>query len=176
MNGYGIESDSPLFPRAVVSALSAHGWSMGLGQQDSHELFFVLMTSLEEQTAQAAKSKNILALLDKDECEEPKEDSNQNESVRVKFNSVEIILIKIFLQLISNIIGDNSKRSACYISRAGIQVKTAPSHVKFDFPFRGQQLSQLTCTVCSKSVNTLIHFSLFKFIKVGVALIIKWVI
>lgn len=71
-----------------MSALSAHGWSMGLGQQDSHELFFVLMTSLEEQTAQVAKSRNILALLDKDECEEPiesKEDNNQNESVRVQF-------------------------------------------------------------------------------------------
>jgi hypothetical protein len=91
VNGYGIESDSPLFPRAVVSALSAHGWSMGLGQQDSHELFFVLMTSLEDQTAQAAKSRNILALLDKEECEEQletKEDTNQNESVRVKLDSI----------------------------------------------------------------------------------------
>jgi hypothetical protein len=62
---------------------------MGLGQQDSHELFFVLMTSLEEQTAQAAKSRNILALLDKEECGEQletKEDTNQNESVRIKLD------------------------------------------------------------------------------------------
>jgi hypothetical protein len=94
VNGYGIESDSPLFPRAVVSALSAHGWSMGLGQQDSHELFFVLMTSLEEQTAQVAKSQNILSLLNKEECEETiesKEDSNQNESVSLKFDFINII-------------------------------------------------------------------------------------
>jgi len=86
VNGYGTDTpETPLFPRAVVSALSAHGWSMGLGQQDSHELFFVLMTSLEEQTAQAAKPKNILALLNKDDSDQDivpdsnKEDNNQNE-------------------------------------------------------------------------------------------------
>jgi hypothetical protein len=130
---------------------------MGLGQQDSHELFFVLMTSLEEQTAQAAKSRNILALLDKEECGEQletKEDTNQNESVRIKWDSSMPLFLHFlfFLQLNNVIGGDPSKRSSCYISRAGTQVTTAPSHIKFDFPFRGQQLSQLTCTVCSKSV------------------------
>jgi hypothetical protein len=43
-------------------------------------------------------------------------------------------------------------KHSCYMSRAGKQMKTSPS-LKFDFPFRGQQLSQLTCTICSKSVG-----------------------
>jgi hypothetical protein len=85
VNGYGAEADTPLFPRAVVSALNAHGWTMGMGQQDSHELFFVLMTVLEEQAAQAFKSRDILALLDNNELENKDanlqaiEDNNQNE-------------------------------------------------------------------------------------------------
>ncbi|XP_059484345.1 ubiquitin carboxyl-terminal hydrolase 30 homolog [Neocloeon triangulifer] len=141
VNGYGAESDTPLFPRAVVSALSAHGWSMGLGQQDSHELFFILMTSLEEQAAPPAKSADILALLDKVEESSSdyeslppaiKEDDNQNEKHESPINNCPDL------------------KRPCYISRAGKQLKTTPSH-KFDFPFRGQQLSQLTCTVCSKS-------------------------
>ncbi|CAB3370220.1 Hypothetical predicted protein [Cloeon dipterum] len=134
VNGYGAESDTALFPRAVVSALSAHGWSMGLGQQDSHELFFILMSSLEEQATPAVQQTDILALLDK----EPGADQAEVVVQAVRQNE--------------NNESPPSKESKrpFYLSRAGKQMKTATSQ-KFEFPFRGQQLSQLTCTICSKS-------------------------
>lgn len=41
-----------------------------------------------------------------------------------------------------------------FMCRAGDQqAEAGVPHQRSDFPFRGQQLSQLTCTVCSRAVS-----------------------
>jgi hypothetical protein len=75
------ESDTPLYPRVVVSALAAQGWTLGIGQQDSHELFFALMSSLEEQTTQLSKPHDILQQLGQEQEKEALAKNNSSSAI-----------------------------------------------------------------------------------------------
>lgn len=57
-----------MYPREVVSALATQGWSMGMGQQDSHELFFALISSLEDQTSPPSRPQDVLQELVQEEA------------------------------------------------------------------------------------------------------------
>jgi ubiquitin carboxyl-terminal hydrolase 30 len=44
--------DDPYSPSDLIQSLFAQGWVMSPGEQDAHELFHVIVTTLEEEMQQ----------------------------------------------------------------------------------------------------------------------------
>nr|CAD7201276.1 unnamed protein product [Timema douglasi] len=49
VNGSDKDAEDPFTPSHLIRALSKHGWVISSGQQDAHELFQVIMETLEEE-------------------------------------------------------------------------------------------------------------------------------
>ncbi|KAF4517136.1 hypothetical protein B566_EDAN006435 [Ephemera danica] len=156
------DMDIPFFPRSVVSAMSKNGWSIGSGQQDSHELFFALMTCLEEQTTQPLKpqdilnelgNENSLQILYSPQSPELKNKSEETTDSPPLTSDPEISLTDDVNQnekLQPN--GCKPGNRCSFVCRTGRDFNGLKMRQRrTDFPFRGQQLSQLSCTVCSSS-------------------------
>lgn len=45
--------EDPLDPSTLIEALRRHGWAINRGEQDAHELFHLLMSTLEEEAHKA---------------------------------------------------------------------------------------------------------------------------
>ncbi|XP_054290808.1 ubiquitin carboxyl-terminal hydrolase 30 homolog isoform X1 [Macrosteles quadrilineatus] len=54
----GIEE--PLAPSGFIQALRGHGWSIGFGEQDAHELFHLIMATLEEEAHKTSANEGSL--------------------------------------------------------------------------------------------------------------------
>ncbi|CAG0893356.1 unnamed protein product [Cyprideis torosa] len=64
VNGSGGADGSPICPVTLLESLRSHGWWIGTEEQDVHEMFCVLLDTLDEETKrshQEIKLKNLLS-------------------------------------------------------------------------------------------------------------------
>jgi hypothetical protein len=57
------ESEYPYTPSKLIQSLIAQGWVISPGEQDAHELFHVIATTLEEEMQQALPKVQQLSFL-----------------------------------------------------------------------------------------------------------------
>ncbi|XP_034239805.1 ubiquitin carboxyl-terminal hydrolase 30 homolog isoform X2 [Thrips palmi] len=142
----------PYAPTAVISALIRHSWVISPGEQDAHELFHVLLETLEEEmTASSGKNGSLSdVLLLPDRCGQG-DDSGVSISSKKSVPNGEINCDGDQHSLLSPV----SRFRPIRRIRAGGSDPTAPSVETLPLhsqpnppPFRGTLTSQLKCTEC----------------------------
>lgn len=130
LNGqHPVIDDDPFTPSDVIKSLTLKGWVISPGEQDAHELFHVVMTTLEEEAQSGKSQSQVLSISDALEGH-----LSHGIAVPRRIQSEHGNIIAAALRNSR----DTPLVSSCPAFHLGVQ---AP-------PFQGLLTSQLQCVVC----------------------------
>ncbi|GLV46021.1 Ubiquitin specific protease 30 [Carabus blaptoides fortunei] len=156
----------PYAPADVMVALKRLGWAIPPGEQDAHELFHVLLTSLDEETPKLARMSGCLSdALGLNSIDSNDPDSDNSDSMDIDGSSSVLSLSDLTTSITSEDghIGrpktlkwrSGLNRRHRWISRScrSLRLSGPPTPQIISHPFCGTLTSQLKCTECGyKSV------------------------
>lgn len=128
------DGEDPYTPSNLIQSLLTQGWVISPGEQDAHELFHVIVTTLEEETQKPLMK--VCSLLDAVECDDPREvhsDTVQQQTHHVQLRST--------------------------VSCINVMNPQSAHKLKSLLPFHGLFTSQLQCISCQH--KSAVHYTTF---------------
>nr|CAD7448300.1 unnamed protein product [Timema bartmani] len=173
VNGSDKDAEDPFTPSLLIRALSKHGWVISSGQQDAHELFQVMMETLEEEMLEGSTEECSLSDV-LENCPEGVDAHSKKRRLKTEDHpEVVEVLSKAtgpqtedcprVLEIHSDTTGLRTSslfhtRVFCSTSNPEMRRRLASSSVP-PSPFQGLLTSQLICTQCG--YKSAVHYDKF---------------